>query len=169
MSKTPYVILAVMISLVILVNYYQFDLSISRVSASSVDESEIPNQPVHWHPRLIIEINGNNTRIPANVGIEIGKNIDNDLSGGPVSPVHTHDATGLLHVENQKPKLKPEALTLGYFFHVWEKNLTSECIFEYCENETHSFTVTVNNQTIENPRDIILKDELTIVANYDER
>lgn len=105
-------------------------LSSGNTSGAVVAEG-VPDEPVHWHPHLTIEINGENIVIPANVGL-----------GSVHAPLHTHDATGTLHIENDYPSFK--TIRLGYFFEVWNKNFNSECIFDYCTNETHEMKVFVN-------------------------
>jgi hypothetical protein len=71
---------------------------------NSVSNSEVPEFPIHWHPHLEIVINGQQQTIPANLG----------LTGGIHSPTHTHDSTGVLHYENDRPNF--ENMRLGYFF-----------------------------------------------------
>ncbi len=88
-----------------------------------VDESnlnfEAPKETIHWHPRLTIKINGETYTIPTNIGIS-----------GAHMPIHTHEASGTLHMENNRPTKK--TVTLGYFFQIWGKKFSKDCIFEYC-------------------------------------
>src|SRR5262245_29031219 len=53
-------------------------------------------QVVHIHPHLTIMVNGQQQTIPALIGINV------DGRGNPTSflPLHTHDATGTIHVES---------------------------------------------------------------------
>ena len=95
----------------------------------------IPAGAVHWHPRLIIKIDGERIAIPANIGLSVGKVVDTSLSGMRMSPTHTHETDGTIHLENNNPSKKPESLTLGYFFYVWDKQFSSSCIFEYCTDK----------------------------------
>ncbi|MDV3277882.1 MAG: hypothetical protein LYZ69_05385 [Nitrososphaerales archaeon] len=62
---------------------------------------------IHLHPWIRIVIDGQNVTIPANVG----------LVNGCEEPIHTHDASGIIHVES------PDAsgqYTLGGFFSAWK-------------------------------------------------
>ena len=95
----------------------------------------IPAGAVHWHPQLAIEIDGEKVMIPTNIGINVGKIVDTQLSGMRMSPTHTHETDGTIHLENNNPSSKPETLTLGYFFYVWDKQFNSSCIFEYCTDK----------------------------------
>lgn len=62
----------------------------------------------HWHSQLTIFSAGVRVTIPANVGVR----------PGCLQPVHTHDATGQLHMEPAVFQL----FTIGDFFLVWEKS-----------------------------------------------
>ncbi len=127
----------------------------------------VPQQPIHWHPKLKIIIKGEEQFIPPGIGISTGKNIDNQISGMRMAPTHTHESDGTIHLENNRPWLKPETLTLGYFFEVWGKNFNSSCIFEYCINENGSLTLTVNGQQNFEYENYVLKDNDLVVIRYD--
>ena len=128
--------------------------------------SNIPNQPIHWHPKLKMIIKSDEQFIPPNIGISMGNNIDNYISGMRMSPTHTHESDGTIHLENNKPWLKPETLTLGYFFKVWGKNLNSSCIFEYCNSEDGTLTMTVNSQPNYEFERYIMRDKDEIIIEY---
>lgn len=65
----------------------------------------------HIHPYLRIVLEGRAVTIPAYVGIR-------DLGGGAAcyEPLHTHDASGIIHIESASPT---QLFTLGDFFTVW--------------------------------------------------
>ena len=125
-----------------------------------------PKKPIHWHPHLKIIIKGEEQFIPPNIGISIGNNIDNQISGMRMSPTHTHESDGTIHLENNRPWEKPETLTLGYFFKVWGKNFNSSCIFDYCNGENGSLTITVNGQLNYEFEKYIMHDKDEIVIEY---
>ncbi len=68
-------------------------------------------QQQHIHPYLRILISGQPVTIPARIGIR-------DLAGGGVclEPVHTHDASGSIHIESPSPT---QPYTLADFFAIW--------------------------------------------------
>lgn len=78
----------------------------------------------HIHPHLSLFVNGNRIAIPAGIGI-----VDPVMSDGYVNQgscfywIHTHDATGILHVE---PPTADLLLTLGQLFDVWGQPLTRD-------------------------------------------
>jgi hypothetical protein len=60
---------------------------------------------VHIHQHLDLFVEGKQVTLPANIGI--GQTF--------ISPLHTHDPSGILHVEADRP----QTFTLGQFFGVW--------------------------------------------------
>jgi hypothetical protein len=71
---------------------------------------------LHIHQHLDLFVNGRRVRVPAGIGI------DPQLQF--ISPLHTHDTTGVLHVESPEPT----AFTLGQFFEVWGVPLSARQI-----------------------------------------
>ena len=61
----------------------------------------------HIHAHVSIYINGQAQTIPANVGI--------NQQQGCYYWLHTHDTTGVIHIEAPQPII----YTLGNFFHIW--------------------------------------------------
>ncbi len=66
---------------------------------------------VHIHPYVEIWVDGQNVTIPSDVGITQG--------GSCLEPIHTHDATGILHLELSSSDLSHN-WTLGDFFSIWQ-------------------------------------------------
>ncbi len=77
----------------------------------------------HVHPWLRIVINGKNVTIPAAIGLKNplpeGNATWGEVYGGSSStcfePVHTHDASGVIHIESPTDT----NYTLGDFFNIW--------------------------------------------------
>ncbi len=65
----------------------------------------------HIHPYLRIVVSGQPVPIPASIGIR-------GLPGGGacLEPVHTHDASGIIHIESPSPT---QTYTLANFFTIW--------------------------------------------------
>ncbi|MFZ2300172.1 MAG: hypothetical protein WAW00_03495 [Candidatus Moraniibacteriota bacterium] len=81
------------------------------VTRPPVSEDEIISRKgIHWHSELAIYVKGVKQDIPADIGI-----------GTVHQPVHTHDASGTIHLEF--PGLtRRQDTTLGQFFKNWGKN-----------------------------------------------
>ncbi|MBI2147802.1 hypothetical protein HYU19_05005 [Candidatus Woesearchaeota archaeon] len=143
----------------------------AKAFAISNDDKEEPNREAvptgqtHWHPKLTIMIDGKQVYLPEGIGVEIGRVIDTELSGMDMSPTHTHEDDGTIHIENLNPAAKPETLTLGYFFYVWDKPFSTTCIFEYC---TASGTLNMQVNGVENTEfeKYIMHDEDDILIEY---
>lgn len=110
----------------------------------------------HIHPFLGIAINGQKQEIPANTGIE---------KDGCMHPIHTHDATGKLHVES------PEArdFTLSDWFAVWGKTFNAAQILDAKVDATHIIRETVNGKEVRDYENTVLRDGDQIVILYEER
>jgi len=136
-----------------------------NVSLSSEQAQQIPSGDVHWHPMLSIVIDGKQIPIPSDLGYGTGKTVDTHLSGMRMSPTHTHESDGTIHLENNNPSSKPETVTLGYFFYVWEKPFNSSCIFEYCIDKG-TLKLTVNGKENTEFENYIMRDKDQIRIEY---
>jgi hypothetical protein len=76
---------------------------------------------VHIHAHLSLFYNGDQIAIPPAVGIVRPLRIVNGFaSGRALYWLHTHDATGIIHVESPDAR----AYTLGQFFDIWGRGLS---------------------------------------------
>jgi hypothetical protein len=78
---------------------------------------------LHIHQHLDIFVNGKHETVPAQIGI---------YDGQFLTDLHTHDTTGVMHVESPGKR----EFSLGEFFGVWGVRLTSTCIGGYCKPKT---------------------------------
>src|SRR3954467_14055686 len=67
----------------------------------------VGKEQFHTHALLHIYIDGRLVELAPNIGI--------DRAHGAYSSVHTHDTTGIVHMESERPF----KFTLGTFFAVW--------------------------------------------------
>jgi len=93
------------------------------VAAAGLPLLRIEATDVHFHAHLNIVVNGQPVPVPANIGI----------GARALSPLHTHDATGIVHVE------APAAarFTLGQLFTEWNVVLTRSCVGGLCADRGH--------------------------------
>jgi len=99
------------------------------------------NLAMHIHPKLKILVDGAEMKVPANIGI---------APDGRMRVIHTHDETGIIHVESPRQA----EFTFGDFLKIWGKNLTSSCFDRYCGK----IRFTANGQEVEDPHNYILRD-----------
>ena len=72
---------------------------------------------LHTHPYLQVIINGEKVKMPSGIGIPNAKFQGEFASEGAcIIPIHTHDSSGIIHVES--PTLDKQ-YTLNDFFKVW--------------------------------------------------
>jgi hypothetical protein len=99
----------------------------------------------HVHAHLDLFVDGKPIAVPAGIGINIHDSAvrrfeehDGSFSYGGIdpachraciSPLHTHDASGVLHTESKTSK----ANTLGQFFTEWDVRLNRSCVGRYCK------------------------------------
>ena len=75
---------------------------------------------VHIHAHLSLFYRGEQIAVPLGIGIVKPLRIVNGFAGGAALYwLHTHDATGIIHVES--PDARP--YTLGDFFDIWGRGL----------------------------------------------
>ncbi len=110
---------------------------------------------LHIHEHIDISINSKTVAVPAGIGI--------DQIAGFISPIHTHRANGIIHIES--PTV--QTFTLGQFFDVWGVRFTSQCIGNYCTSNTDNLKIYVNGkQYKDNPRLLPLKEHEEIFITY---
>jgi hypothetical protein len=115
---------------------------------------------LHHHVGLYIYVNGQPVTVPAGVGYNDGR------AGGPqvFSPLHTHDNTGLVHVESADPNFQP---VLGQFMDVWGVYFTKDCLGSMCNQGNEQLRVFVDGkQYTGDPTLVPLTDLAGIVITY---
>jgi hypothetical protein len=110
----------------------------------------------HYHAHLDLVVNGAVVPVPAEIGV--------DDRAGLISPLHTHDTTGLVHIES------PTAGTpyyLGQLFREWDVALSQHQLGGLHADAAHPLRVYVNGApTAGNPADIRLAAHQEIALVY---
>lgn len=83
---------------------------------------------LHIHQHIDVFVNGGKVDVPAGIGIN-----DNSF----LSPIHTHDTTGVIHVESPTN----QQFTLGQFFAIWDVRFTPTRVGGYRATATHPIRV----------------------------
>ena len=91
-----------------------------RLSILGVDALGQEGEVIHIHQHLDVYVNGKKVTVPALIGI--------DTSGQFLTQLHTHDASGIVHVESPTKR----TFRLGEFFGEWGVRLTGKCLAGYC-------------------------------------
>ncbi|HEX9123972.1 MAG TPA: hypothetical protein VF984_11570 [Actinomycetota bacterium] len=109
---------------------------------------------LHHHAYLAIEVDGSPLPVAADIG----------LSTSAASALHTHDTSGVIHIESGDPGFQP---TLGEFFDVWGVRLSATCAGGYCDAGDQQLRVFVDGRPFQgNPRTIPLTEHADIVITY---
>ena len=112
-------------------------------------------------------IRGQNVTIPANVGLDPALWKNHDLAiysdnPGAESPLHTHDSSGVIHVESTVTR----NYTLGDFFNVWGVKFTDSCITDNCNNGKETVKMFVDGKLSTEFARHILRDNERIAIVY---
>ena len=103
----------------------------------------------HVHAHLDVFVDGKPVTVPAAIGIDVRDPEVKEFDGGTsyggielcrrpcISPLHTHDTTGILHTEARSAA----ANTLGEFFIQWGVRLTESCVGPFCGDGELAFHV----------------------------
>ncbi len=117
----------------------------------------------HYHPKLTILIHGRPVRVPANIGV--------NTDTGAMSPLHTHDTSGELHIEAAEPgrryTLGQLFDTLGQLFDEWQVALDADRIGGLTSTPDARLRAFVNGHPAPgDPADITLRPQQHLTLTY---
>ncbi len=101
----------------------------------------------HYHPLLLIYYNGQQQLVPADIGISPSETSPvNSCPSGELHVLHTHDGSGIIHVE--LPAVPASSPNLGQFFEIWGQTLTPAVVAGFSgsvkatmyDSDTHAST-----------------------------
>jgi hypothetical protein len=113
---------------------------------------------LHIHAHVDVVINGSSVQVPAEIGI--------DQARQKISPLHSHDTTGVIHIESPTQT----TFTLGQFFTEWQVSLAADHIGAVTADDTHHLKAYVNGTLRDgDPASIVLAahDEIAIIYGTD--
>lgn len=128
--------------------------------AERLDALGLPALPaegtvVHIHQHLDLFVGGKRVTVPAGIGIDPNQQF--------ISPLHTHDPSGVLHVES----VTQETFTLGQVFGVWGVPLDSTHLGGLKTGAGKQLRAWVNgNPASGDPAEIVLASHQEIVLAY---
>jgi hypothetical protein len=79
----------------------------------------------HYHVHLRLIADGKEIAVPSQIGI--------DQVGQTLSPIHTHDDSGVIHIEADQKGFRG---TLGQVFDIWGVKFDKDCLGGYCGGVT---------------------------------
>ena len=124
-----------------------------RLQASNLPILAFEAFQTHIHQHLDIYIHGQHMDIPAQIG----------LMNGLTAPIHTHDTTGILHVESPQPNA---LYKLKLFFNVWGVQFNNNQLGGYKADSNNHLTVYSNGQVVKDPINLNLTKHEEVVIVY---
>jgi hypothetical protein len=130
----------------------------ARARAAGLSLLGSEGSALHIHQHLTVTVDGKPVAVPANIGI--------DTAGQRLSPLHTHDDSGILHVES--PTVQP--FRLGQFFTEWGVRLAASTIGPYVNGRNGTMvTVFVNGSRYSGPLPSLAlssKEDIAIIVTH---
>jgi hypothetical protein len=126
-----------------------------RVAAAGLPMLGAEGQVEHIHAHLDVIVDGKPVEVPANLGIE--------LVAQQISPLHTHDTSGIVHIES--PVKVP--FSLGQFMTEWDVALSESSLGGLKAIAGKQFRAYVDGKPVDgNPAAIIFEDHQQIALVY---
>jgi hypothetical protein len=113
---------------------------------------------VHYHAHLDVIIDGKAALVPPYLGFVV-----KGQSAVGLAPLHTHDGSGIIHIENSVPA----TFVLGQLFVEWGVRLTPTCLGSYCSGNGKDLAVFVNGTRYAgDPTRVVLTKHEEIAVEY---
>jgi hypothetical protein len=112
----------------------------------------VGKEKVHRHALIHIYIDGLLVPVAPNIGIH----------KPAYSSVHTHDQTGVIHMESDVP----HKFTIGDFFAIWGVRFGNASLGNLVNSGDKQVRVYVNGKRVADPVRYVMKDQDNIVVGY---
>jgi hypothetical protein len=112
----------------------------------------VGKEKVHHHSLIHIYIDGLLVPVAPNIGIH----------KPAYSSVHTHDQTGIIHMESDVP----HKFTIGDFFAIWGVRFGNASLGNLVNKGNNKVHVYVDGKPIADPVHYVMKDQDNIVVGY---
>jgi hypothetical protein len=149
---------------------------LARTRAAGLVADTQENFVHHVHAHLDVFVDGQAVTVPAGLGINIDDprvRVFDDVAGATgyggidpacakpcISPLHTHDVTGVIHTESPTNVDN----TLGELFAEWGVKLDAKCVEQYCRPDTKIAIYVDGAPFTGDPRKIALTDQKEIAV-----
>jgi len=114
----------------------------------------VGEEQFHTHALLHVYNDGRLVELPPNIGIDHTQNVS--------SPLHTHDPTGIVHMESERPF----KFTLGMFFEIWGVRFGEKSLGSLQNDGDKQVRVYVNGKPVADPVHYVLRDKDNVVVGY---
>lgn len=107
----------------------------------------------HIHPRISISVKGVKQDVNSNIGVR----------AGCMNPLHTHDSSGVIHVESPEKR----DFALADFFAVWDKPFSKDQLFDHMSGPEGTVKLFVNGTENSEFENYVVKDKDEIDIKYE--
>ena len=115
---------------------------------------------IHYHAHLDIRVDGASVEVPPYLGFVAR---GNSVVG--LAPLHTHDGSGVIHIENNVPA----QFVLGQVFVEWGVRFSATCLGPYCTGGGKELAVFVNGKRYDgDPTRLVLAKHQEIAIEFGE-
>jgi hypothetical protein len=108
----------------------------------------------HVHVMLRIYVEGKKIVVPEKIGIVTSEEY--------LAPLHTHDTSGIVHIEAREPY----PFKLGQFFSIWGVKFTNTQLGGYVAGNGNVLSVYVNGKLVPSPVEYVMNAHDLIVVGY---
>lgn len=128
----------------------------AAAQALGLDVARMEGTVNHFHAHLDITVDGKPVEVPPNIGI--------DQTSGAMSELHTHDSSGILHIE---APTADQRYTLGQLFGEWRVRLTATSMGGLQDDGSKTLRAYVDGKRFTgNPADIELLSHEEVALVY---
>jgi hypothetical protein len=125
-----------------------------RLDAGVPTMSDTSAGGAHIHPNLAVYVDGEEVAIPVNIGIDPAQ--PPEMMAG----LHTHDSSGVIHVENAAEP------TLGQFFEIWGVPFSADRLGPNEAKRDKTVRMWVDGEPSREFGDLVMEDGQEIVVAY---
>jgi hypothetical protein len=108
----------------------------------------------HVHAILRIYVDGKQIQVPEKIGIDTAEEF--------LAPLHTHDTSGIIHIESSEPY----PFKLAQFFSIWGVKFTNTQLGGYVTGNGNVLSVYVNGKLIPNPLEYVMNAHDHLLVGY---
>ena len=108
----------------------------------------------HVHALLHVYVDGKPVTVPKDIGIDVANQF--------LASLHTHDTSGIVHME----AVKPFPFTLGEFFNIWGVKFTDNQLGPYKPGSGNVLETWVDGKKVSDPVDYKMKPHDVIIVGY---
>ena len=114
----------------------------ARLERIGIPALKVEGTALDVHFLVYVVVDGQPVEVPTSIGLNGEERAGRIIDDGFVSPVHTHDSSGLVHVHSTTKR----PYTLGQFFDVWGVLFTDDCVSGLCAEGERKVRVFHNGQ-----------------------